>query len=336
MLVAAANARDLWPRRVPQRGFYDGASSDVHLAQMQEAVAAGLDGFGVYHYWFYSRHELSAFEQTLSGPHQEAVPFPWFVVWATESWSRRWIGDATQILELSSSPTEAEVRIHCEYLATLFACEKYFRLNNRPLFVIYNLGHFLEPGRIVDLYRRNFKDLGFEPLIGHFVKNPMDIAFAKLVDFNYLFEPRLYFGTKRAARGVGAKRSVDVVRRILGDDFVSKLMVLVDRIQQKGTTYSSDDFYRYMKSDFRRSFVDSIEGDVQNVISPGWNNVPRYGERFTCLSPIPPDQFSELVSLAPGNRLPVLINAWNEWSEGAAIEPCAYYGDRYLKAIQQN
>ena len=44
-----------------------------------------------------------------------------------------------------------------------------------------------------------------------------------------------------------------------------------------------------------------------------------------------------LASLAAAARvitLPPLINAWNEWSEGAAIEPCAYLGTRYLDALR--
>ena len=66
---------------------------------------------------------------------------------------------------------------------------------------------------------------------------------------------------------------------------------------------------------------------------PGWNNAPRYGERFTALADVPAAAFGELLRAPSRSDLPLLINAWNEWSEGAAIEPCAYLGTRYLDAL---
>jgi hypothetical protein len=78
-----------------------------------------------------------------------------------------------------------------------------------------------------------------------------------------------------------------------------------------------------------------LPGLVQEVISPGWNNAPRYAKRFTRLEDVPPAFFRTMLEDASrSNGLPPLINAWNEWSEGAAIEPCAYLGSRYLDAAR--
>lgn len=334
-LVAAANARDQWPRRAPVRGFYDGSSSQVHHDQITEALSHGVEGFGVYHYWFYESHQLSSFERTLLQRSASAPLMPWFLIWATESWSRRWIGDPTKIIDLSSDPSDEEVVRHCDYLVKCFSDDQYHRIGGQPVFVFYNLGHFINPQRLLERYRKNFSARGFDPLIGHFVKNPMDVAFARMVDFNYFFEPRLYFGTKRVARGVGAKKVMEIARSALGGGFVDRAMVFVDKFQQKGSEYSAADFVAYMNSDWRTAFLKEVGGMCQNVVSPGWNNTPRYGDRFTCLEPLPPQDFARLVHGSPSNDLPVLINAWNEWSEGAAIEPCSYYGSRYLDVLKE-
>ena len=332
ILVANANLRDMWARRAPRRGFYNGASPDVHRAQIAEMQAFGLGGFGVYHYWFYSHQELNAFESTLLA---ERPGMPWFIIWATEGWSKRWLGDPAALVRLSEEPTADEIEEHAEYLVRCFANPDYFRIDGRPLFIIYNLGHFARPELTIARYRQALQDRGFDICIGHFVKNPSDVQYSKLVDVNYLFEPRLFFGMNRAGRGVWAKRAHDAIRRVLGESLGSRLMLLLDRIQQRGTLYDAKEFLSYLVSDERRAITRSIDGPVQEVLSPGWNNTPRYSERFTALASIDATVFGDLVHEA-GQRctsLPPLLNAWNEWSEGAAIEPCAYLGSRYLDAM---
>lgn len=331
-LVANANLRDLWARRAPQRGFYDGASPNVHQAQIDEMKHFGLGGFAVYHYWFYTHQELGAFESTIltRGPG-----LPWFLIWASESWSKRWLGDPTPILRLTEAPTDADIGNHCDYLAKCFECSDYLRIDGRPLFIFYNLSHFKNPEGILAHYRMAMKQRGHDVCLGHFIKNPFDVQYSRLVDITYLFEPRLFFGMQRNGRGGAAKLIYDVVKSVLGEAVLSRLMLLMDRVQQRGTTYDAKLFISYLQSEERAAVIRSVQGPVQDVLSPGWNNTPRYSERFTAMESIDAQVFSRLL-MESSDRcklLPPLVNAWNEWSEGAAIEPCAYLGTRYLDAI---
>jgi hypothetical protein len=331
-LVANANMRGLWARRAPRRGYYDGSSHAVHLSQIQEMRSFGLGGLALYHYWFYTQQELDAFENTLLSSDASQVQ-PWFLVWACEGWSRRWLGDPSTVVSLTPSPSDTEIERHCDRLATCFSHAAYMRLSGRPLFVWYHLHHFASAASVVDRYRQALDRRGFDALMGHFVKNPFDAQHAAIVDFSYLFEPRLFFGMQRVGRGSRSKRAYELFKRVAGDGLAQKSLMLLDRFQQRGRTYAAQDHLRYLHSVERRQFVDAIGGHVQEVLSPGWNNAPRYGERFTALGDVPETAFAELVHAPTRSELPLLINAWNEWSEGAAIEPCAYLGTRYLNGL---
>jgi hypothetical protein len=331
-LVANANLRDQWLRRAPRRGFYNGAMPEVHLAQIEEMKRFGLGGFAVYHYWFYTHQELGAFESTLL---QRTPGLPWFMVWASEGWSKRWVGDPTSILGLTEAPTDAEIANHCDYLVKCFENSDYLRIGGRPLFLIYNLSHFTRPEDVLERYRKALEQRGHDVCFGHFVKNPFDIQYSRLVDVTYLFEPRLFFGIQRAGRGGTSKGIHDKLKSFLGDAFISRILLLLDRFQQRGTTYDAESFLSYLESEERSHLLRGIQSPTQDVLSPGWNNTPRYSERFTALRNIDPIVFANELRVS-SNRcksLPPLVNAWNEWSEGAAIEPCAYLGARYLDAI---
>jgi hypothetical protein len=333
-LVANANRRDFWPRRAPRRGFYDGSDRAVHEAQMAEMAAAGLGGMAVYHYWFYSHQELDAFERTLLGGRARA-DLPWFLVWASEGWSRRWMGDPSPIIDLPRTPSKEQIERHCAHLVRCFEQPTYFRLQGKPLFVWYHLSHFEQPAQLIERYRDALRSLGHEVVVGHFIKNPFDAALASMVDVSYLFEPRLYFGFQRSSRGARAKKAFDAFARLVGERAAQRLLLLADRFQQKGHVFTTEDYLAYRGAAQRRRFVEALPGVVQEVLSPGWNNAPRYEERFTALESIAPEVFGDQVGAAsaavPG--LPPLVNAWNEWSEGAAIEPCAYFGARYLDRL---
>ena len=176
---------------------------------------------------------------------------------------------------------------------------------------------------------------GFDMAVAHFVKNPFDLAYGAFTDASYLFEPRLFFGTQTKARGTKAKTALNGVRRLLGADAADALLVAMDRLKKHGTTYTADRFLAYMTSAERAQLLCKVQGARQEVLSPGWNNTPRYGHRFTALAPLEPEAFGALLRTAMrASDLPPLLNAWNEWSEGAAIEPCTYLGRRYLDAAE--
>lgn len=328
-LVSYANVRSSWSRRAPKRGFYNGSCSEVHLSQLEEMRQSGIGGVALYHYWFFDRHELSSMEQTLKGPENDT---PWFVVWATESWSKRWIGSSEMILDLSKKPSQAMIDEHCDYLCSLFSCASYLKVDGKPLFVLYNLSHFDDASDVVYRYKEAFRQRGFDPYFGQFVKHPTDAGFAKLLDVSYLFEPRLFFNLSSKTRNIALYKIKDFFNGTLIGRVLEKLY---DRFKG-GRAYSSQSFLEYLRSEPRRTFVKGFSCDVSEVLNFGWNNTPRYAERYTSLAALTTEEAAEVIGAVDVGKYPVLINAWNEWSEGAAIEPCEYLGVRYLNAVSSS
>jgi hypothetical protein len=336
VLVANANLRDAWPRRAPAAGFYDGSSPLVHSRQISEALGSGVGGFAIYHYWFYTHQELNAFETTLLQKPVPSQSLPWFLIWATESWSKRWLAKSDTLISFTSAPNKNDIERHCDYLAKCFSHSDYFRWREKPLFIFYNLAHFDSPELVVVQYREALLRRGFNISIAHFVKNPFDLDYCAFTDASYLFEPRLFFGFQSFNRGTKSKKALDILRRIFGHSSSESLLVALDLIQKKGTTFSAEKYTSYMTSSNRHELLSRINKPLQEVISPGWNNTPRYGDRFTALQPLKPPEFGNLLLEAlQTSDLPPLINAWNEWSEGAAIEPCTYLGTSYMDEVSR-
>jgi hypothetical protein len=77
------------------------------------------------------------------------------------------------------------------------------------------------------------------------------------------------------------------------------------------------------------------------TVMPGWDNTPRRGSRGIVYVGATPAVFRQwledvlrctyLFSL-PGERL-VFVNGWNEWAEGAYLEPDQSHGDAFLRAV---
>lgn len=336
-LVATANAFNYWNRRAPACGFYDLSITNVVEKRFEEAACAGLDGFGIYHYRFEDGPELVAVERYLLDA-KLPKDFGYFFIWANESWSRRWAGKDTDLLKITSTePTLEQVREHVEYLKPFMESTWYTRLENHPIFVIYRPEFFKDPAVTVSLYREEFKRAGINPAIGFFLKSSADIEYSKFFDFCYLFEPRLFFNFnsgKPPLLTIAFKQLLHLIP-------YSKLEAISDlagRILNRGSqSHSFKKFLAYFNSSPRKQLVKELTCPAQNVLTSGWNNAPRYRDRFVEVQVPNKEQFSEMLTVSLSDPLlskhiPLLCNAWNEWSEGAALESCNYLGDALQKA----
>jgi len=336
-LVSVANAFDYWKRRAPAIGFYDLADESVVEKQISTAARAGVEGFGIYHYWFEDGSELGAVERYME---HARLPdnFDYFYIWANESWSKRWAGKDTEILKtVSTAPSTEEISRHVNYLKPYMASASYTRVSGRPLFVIYRPEFFKDPVATLAAYREAFGRTGLNPMIGYCMKSLADMEYSRHFDFCYLFEPRMFFNFSGMRKNKFLQAAYKKIIHSVSYSTAEKWSSMLSKLLNQGSkTYTFKSFLDYFVSSDRDQMVGQLNCPVQNVLTCGWNNAPRYRQHFTELEVPDPDDFSVELQASLSNpkysqEIPLLCNAWNEWSEGAAIEPCHYLGDALLK-----
>lgn len=337
-LVSVANAFDYWKRRSPISGFYDLADGRVVEKQFSLAANAGIDGFGIYHYWFEDGSELGAVECYL---RHAKLPdnFDYFYIWANESWSKRWAGKDTEILKSASTePSLEEISRHVSYLKPYMESASYTHVSGRPLFVIYRPEFFKDPLATLACYRREFERVGLNPLIGYCMKSLSDMEYSSHFDFCYLFEPRMFFNFSGLRKSRFVQAAFKKIIHAVSYSRAEKWSRIASKLLNRGSkTYTFKSFLEYFISSDRNQMVSKLNCPVQNVLTCGWNNAPRYRQHFTELEVPDPKEFSVMLHESLSNpkysdEIPLLCNAWNEWSEGAALEPCHYLGDALLRS----
>ena len=78
------------------------------------------------------------------------------------------------------------------------------------------------------------------------------------------------------------------------------------------------------------------------TVFPGWDNTPRQplrGDSFIHASPeafqvYVEEKLERLRQFFVGDERLLFVNAWNEWAEGAHLEPDQKFGHRWLEAIR--
>ena len=96
--------------------------------------------------------------------------------------------------------------------------------------------------------------------------------------------------------------------------------------------------YRYLTKQAEKRFIQS-EKTYAGVFA-GWDNTARKDEDGLIVTGCSPVNFGRVLrhimelSERVGKQF-IFINAWNEWSEGAYLEPDEKYGYAYLKVLKK-
>jgi hypothetical protein len=306
------------PRLPGELGFYDLRLPEVREAQATLARAHGVEGFCYYHYWFLGKRLLA---QPIDEILESGKPdFPFCLAWANESWSRRWLGEERDVL-MPQDYSAADDHRHSRWLARTFADPRYLTVGGRPLFVVYRPRHLPQPHRTTDLIREACAEVGLaEPyLVGSDAHCPNFDARLLGFDDTLVFAPQL--GNLRAVWADGWS-VVRLIRNLRSGVLSGRLQVF--------------DYHRA----WRAMAANRPTFPHLPCAFVGWDNTPRRGMHGLVLHRSSPQSFLEALREArtvlrarPTAEKLIFLNAWNEWAEGAYLEPDLANGRAYLETL---
>lgn len=328
------------PKIPLNENYYNLLDDDVKIWQADLAKAYGVFGFCYYHYWFKGGKQLleKPAEQMLVN---KEVDLPFCFCWANENWSRNWDGGNREVIMEQEYGDRDEWEKHFQYLLPFFKDERYITVDGKPLFIIYKPEQIIDVQQMMVYFKKRAVESGFPGLClaFQFPTYYADMYYREdIFDYRIGFEP-VYSRNATNLKKPGTASKVRTLRKVLGENAVSKY-----RKARQGKTGSNWEQSRCLAMYFYdETWEQILNNEWTQDFLPGalvdWDNTPRnkHGvlyEGFTI------EKFEKymksLVKRANGESKPMIfINAWNEWAEGAFLEPDEKYGYQKLEAIKK-
>lgn len=302
------------PRIPEQLGFYDLSDVEIMKKQVAMAKAGGIHGFCFYYYWFDGKRVLDLpLDNYLANSD---IDFPFSILWANENWTRRWDGLDADILLEQAYKEEEEDNFMAD-LARHFKDPRYHCVDGRPMFYLYRPNLIPNAKKTIRRWR---KKLAEQHDLNPFIL--MVQGFGDHDPNKFGLDGAIEFPPHKI--GINVKEISNKVE-IHDPDF-------------SGHIHRYDEIVANSKAEAKPKY-NLIRG-----VTPAWDNeARRQGQGSTVYHGSTPQKFGNWLSHMAeyartnpfhGEKM-VFINAWNEWAEGAYLEPDIHYGAAYLNAARK-
>lgn len=290
------------PRRPADLGYYDLRVDSVFREQIALAKRHGIYGFCFHHYWFGGKRLMDMpAERLLADP---SLDMPFCLNWANENWTRRWDGEEDDILIGQRHSPEDDIAFIAD-AARYMRDPRYIRVSGKPVLLVYRVQILPDAKATAQRWRQWCRENG----IG-------EIHLVMVHSFVMRDDPALW----------GYDAAVEFPPHMPGLDAI--------RVQKQTIAEFSGHLYSY--SGMADSFMNKPHPDftLYKCVVPGWDNTARRRTNATVLTDFTPDAYADWLSRAvqytkntlPPDRRLLFINAWNEWAEGAYLEPDLRWG----------
>ncbi len=293
--------------------YYDLTNPCAHQWQSCLLKEYNVYGLCFYHYWFCGKMLLQKPAELLLG-HKE-ITTKFCFSWANEPWTRNWDGWQHSVLMPQSYGNEDDWREHFDYLLPFFRDERYIKIDGKPLFMLYVSSQIDRCREMIAFWRRLAAE---NAMPGLYIvetmnsKRNQNIPHLEDSDACTEFEPTLTL--------FGGYTPRQTHKYILDTLHIFSYDTVWNNILERKTSYGG-------REKFCGAFVD-------------WDNSPRVGAKASICIGANPNKFKKYLGMLVQKCLDeendrfTFINAWNEWAEGAYLEPDKDNGFGYLQAVK--
>lgn len=315
------------PKVPADLGYYDLRIPEVREAQAKMAKEYGIEGFCYWHYWFGNGKQLleRPFKEVLESGNPD---FGFCLAWANIKWGGLAYGDLYErVLMEQLYPGKEDYINHFNELLPAFLDDRYLRIDNKPIFVIYNPTGLPNSNEFIDLWNELAKKNGLEGI--YFVAyQHFDFPY-KEKGFQALTPPSPSHNFMRVKYNFFEK----AVKKLTGYKW----------IQFKYSSFKLKNIYTHKQVVEASNYDDvSIEIKFFPSCSPNWDHTPRSGNKGQVIVETNSELFYQNLNNCY-NRIKdykneekiIFIKAWNEWAEGNYLEPDLKNGSKNLEKIKR-
>lgn len=295
-------------------GFYDLRLESKIKEQIDLAKKYGVYGFAFYYYWFSGKKIMDApLESFLKNKDWD---FNFSICWANENWTKRWDGRDSDVI-IAQEYRDEDPLAFIKDVEHILLDKRYITEDGKPVLTVYRASELKDPKRYSDIWREYFrkqhgKELHLVSCLSFDDQDPREYGFDAALDFAPL---SAFFKNKFFPEGLFPH--IDVKQKLLDINFSG----VVADYRSIALNPKLDDVYDF---------------PVYPCITPSWDNDARkkgQGYVFQNSSPdIYADWLDRVVEKERAKKEAPLIyiNAWNEWAEGAIMEPSTHLGHATL------
>lgn len=298
------------------KNYYNLSKKEDILAQIKLAKEYNIYGFVYYHYWFGNGKML--FQKPLEILRDEIdEDFHYCLCWANDTWITTWHGLEPKTLIEQLYPGLEDWKKHFEYLASYFGDNRYIKIDGKPVLFIYQPHKIPNYDDMIDYWNDAAIEKGFNGIyVVEYISSKCRDLYSMKSSAVFEFEPQytMFF---------------DISKINLFKRFISKKL--------KNTDFQSYDFLWKCINSRMRVYSGKT---IFKGCCVGWDNSPRKGKESMIIRGKSPEKFKkyfkEFVNYQRRDATDeyCVINAWNEWSEGAYLEPDEKDQYAYLEAIR--